>query len=82
MNASQSAMSTSTSSKAKKNNQLATNVSEGAQIIGCELYSKLKAFLESFLSDLQKVKTKLNLNSATDHFIENHFIETKSHLTE
>lgn len=31
------------------------NQSEGAQIIGCELYIKLQVFLESYLEKLQKV---------------------------
>lgn len=31
------------------------NPSEGAQIIGCELYQKLQAFLESYLNKLLKV---------------------------
>ena len=43
---------TSLGSKSKKNQIQAS--SEGAQIIGCELYSKLKQFLETFLYELQK----------------------------
>jgi hypothetical protein len=40
-------------SKSKKSQ--GTNPSEGAQIIGCELYHKLQRFLESYLEELQKV---------------------------
>lgn len=41
-----------------KKNQLATQ-SEGAQIIGCELYQKLQAFLESYLENLKRTGTDL-----------------------
>ncbi len=40
-------------SKSKKSQ--GTNPSEGAQIIGCELYQKLQLFLESYLERLQRV---------------------------
>ncbi len=51
--ASQSQMSI-INTKSKKS-QTTNNPNEGAQIIGCELYTKLKIFLENFLIDLQKV---------------------------
>ena len=41
------------SSKSGKRSQ--GSQSEGAQIIGCELYQKLQYFLESYLEKLQKV---------------------------
>lgn len=34
----------------------ASNPSEGAQIIGCELYQNLQAFLENYLMQLLRVK--------------------------
>ena len=50
----QTNQTTTISQSKSKKNALATNTSEGAQIIGCELYTKLKSFLETFLDDLQK----------------------------
>jgi cullin 1 len=49
----------SSSSKSSKRSQAGGNQSEGAQIIGCELYQKLQIFLESYLERLQKSGTDL-----------------------
>ena len=52
-NAASSNLSGGVMSKSSRKSQ--TNQSEGAQIIGCELYQKLQIFLESYLEKLQKV---------------------------
>lgn len=54
--ASPNAMRNSPNTNAPRSKKLQTNnQSEGAQIIGCELYIKLQVFLESYLEKLQKV---------------------------